>query len=527
MTYLEEALPDRRPSACRAEALDLLAMADELVTAQPKLGEALHDWRQRVDDLLAGSMVDDLTTEWQLEALAMDFRQSWVALAHSMVAGEMKSPPSDHLPLLPVSLACRFPYERMLDADGLEEKLTGAVPKVSGWQTEIALFSSGLAAITAAVLVLRSLKDKYRRADGNTLRLDMFGGYFETLHLLHLLNSADLSCRRFREEETLLDRFSKGETDVLFLELIAYDWVQTVVDPVRLLEALAARPADRPWLLLLDTTLLGPLFQIGPFLDACGERTPLLVLEIRSGLKLDQVGLEYSNVGIVRILTREDPDTRPVDAGQFKLALLSARKVLGSGLSFLQLALLDAPWVFHPRWMVQHSQSVMDNNRRLALEMSGIHGLFSRLHHPCLSPQRELGWAESPIVVMEFHASEDNEENRDLLRAVIAREVRERRLVFHLGASFGFRHHRCEILVPEAPYTHPDGTDRGFFKVAMGARKGPSLDGTVHLLQELAAYPDFQTLRNAYPEVQLERELAPFPDVRALGMIRQQGSGSD
>ena len=72
MTYLddpvpsvrrpEEARPDRQADACRAEALDLRAMADELATAAPKLGDGLNGWRQRVDDLLAESMVDDLAT---------------------------------------------------------------------------------------------------------------------------------------------------------------------------------------------------------------------------------------------------------------------------------------------------------------------------------------------------------------------------------------------------------------------------------------------------------------------------------
>ena len=531
MTYLgkpisrsckpEDGLLDPPIASCWTEAHDLLAISNILTTANPKLGVKLDDWRQRVNDLLAGPMVDDLATERRLEELAMDFRQQWMILAHSVVAGEMKSPPSDHLSIMPVSLSHTFIYERVLGPWQAEEKLKKTVPVIPGWQNEVTLFSSGLAAITAAIIALRHLKDKYRRADGHALRLDMFGGYFETLRLLDLLSSLDLCCQYFQDQEILFERFSNGKTDILFLELIAYDWIQTVVDPTRLLDALSTRAVDHPWILLVDTTLLGPMFHLGPLLDACGEKKPILVLEIRSGLKLDQVGLEFSNVGIIRTLTPEDLDTnRYPDAKQFHQTLKGNRKILGNALTLSQIAILDAPWIFHPEWMLKHSLSVLDNNRRLAFALSGIQGLFSRVNHPGLGPQSGLSWAESPIVVMEFHAFEDQKDNHDFLLAVIAHEVRKRKLVFHLGASFGFRHHRCEVINPKGPYCYPDSKLRSFFKVAMGSRNGPSMDGTIKLMQELASYPHFRALRTAYPEIKPERELAAFPNLRSLRLFR-------
>jgi len=42
---------------------------------------------------VAGTIRDDLDTERQLEDLAMDFRLQWITLAHSLIAGVMKSPP--------------------------------------------------------------------------------------------------------------------------------------------------------------------------------------------------------------------------------------------------------------------------------------------------------------------------------------------------------------------------------------------------------------------------------------------------
>ncbi len=115
--------------------------------------------------------------------------------------------------------------------------------------------------------------------------------------------------------------------------------------------------------------------------------------------------------------------------------------------------------------------------------------------------------------------AEDSGENHDFLLAVITHEVRQRKLVFQKGASFGFRHHRCEIIQPSS-YDYPDGRSRGFFKVAMGARRGPSLDGIILLMQELAAFADFKALKLAYPQIKPEKELAGFPDLTAIRMIR-------
>ncbi len=517
----EDGLANGPSRPCRAEAMDLLAIADTLASANPRISEGLDDWRRQVDELMAGDIGEDLATERKLENLAMKLRNQWMRLAHSVVVGEMRSPALNHLPLMPVAKSARYMYERVAAPWQLEEKVKQSGAEVPGWTMEVSVFGNGMAAITGVITALRRLKKCFRRADGKNLQWDLFGGYFETLRLIKVMDVAELACRGFQNPEMVLERFREGVSDILSFELIAYDWDQTVMDPLALLEALESRPADRPWILAVDTTLLGPIFDPGPLLSTFGDRKPLLVLEIRSGLKLDQVGLEFSNVGVVRIFTPHDLDTdRYPAAGRFRAMLTDLRKLLGSGLSYTQMAVLDAPWIFHPEWMERHSKAVLDNNRRLALALVDSKGIFARVHHPCTGPQRELIWAESPLVIMEFHPEEDKQDHRDLLLGVIAREILRRNLVFELGSSFGFRHHRCEILVPEGPYTHPDGSERSFLKVAMGARYGPSLEGAIELFRELAAFPCFQALRESYPDVKPAEAKALFPDLQTLRLIR-------
>ena len=41
----------------------MLAMLEGLTAANPKLGASFQDWRLQVDDLLVGTVKDDLDTE--------------------------------------------------------------------------------------------------------------------------------------------------------------------------------------------------------------------------------------------------------------------------------------------------------------------------------------------------------------------------------------------------------------------------------------------------------------------------------
>ncbi|MBF0213194.1 MAG: hypothetical protein HQM00_06475 [Magnetococcales bacterium] len=361
------------------------------------------------------------------------------------------------------------------------------------------MFSSGMASISTVIATLNYYKRRYKRADGRTLRLDWLGGYYEMQRLIALMDNSDIYCRYIDSLDTQLDRLSSGKTDILFFEPVLYDWTQTVIDPHALIQALEARPVDRPWILMVDSTLLGATFDLEALLLACGSRWPLLALELRSGVKLDQHGLEFSNIGIVKIATHPELDvSKYPSAKAFRDKLGLNRMVMGTSLSLDETAILDLPSLFHPEWARGHVQKIFDNNRELAIALTGIAGLFVRVNHPGLGPQRDSNWAESPFVVMEFHLEEDTRENHAFLLKVIDLEARSRSLTFYRGVSFGFRHHRCEVVVSVNTFPHPNGQMRGFFKVAAGARRGPSFVGMVALLRELAGYVNFQTLRQRY-----------------------------
>lgn len=490
--------PDR--AACRADALELLQIATSLASNKGEWEAELAPWRVKINALLADPELETLHGEQQLESLSLELRSRWIRLARSVVEPLLRSPLQNQPVCFPISNRVNLVYERVFNSRHIERKIARCCPEIPDWSSQVAAFGSGMAAVTALILTLGHYRKSYRRTDGHTLRLDWLGGYYEMQRLVALLDNPGIYARRIPEFAMLLERLKSGKTDILFLEPVLYDWTQTIADPHALIEAIQARPADRPWILMTDSTLLGATFDLGEFLTACGNRRPLLALDVRSGLKLDQHGLEFSNLGMVRICTHRDLDeTRHPSAERFRERLTRNRAVLGSGLSLEAAAILELPTILHPEWRTAYPHRIFANNREVALALNGIPGLFRRVNHPALGPHRHLNWAESPFVVLEFHQHEDTRENHALLLRIVENEARERGVAFYLGVSFGFRHHRCEVVVSENSFPYPDGQMRGFFKVAAGSRRGPSLAGMLALLQELAACADFAALRQAYP----------------------------
>ena len=61
-------------NSLQAEALELLAMSDDLAEKNPGLGECFNEWRNTVKDLLQEPIEEGLATERRLEKISMEFR---------------------------------------------------------------------------------------------------------------------------------------------------------------------------------------------------------------------------------------------------------------------------------------------------------------------------------------------------------------------------------------------------------------------------------------------------------------------
>lgn len=490
--------------AMRDEALRLLALADALVGDLPEgHGAFLQPWRGQVRGWLTNPKLESLDGERALDALALNLRFLWLRHAHGQSARYLMSPPHRDKKILPNRNTLGFPYDRWLKPEFLEQRLSALHPAPAGWLGEAVILSSGMAAISAFLQYHRALVDKLWDRPRGPVTLHWHGGYFEIARTLQLICNSAFQARRHAQPQTLFDSVAKGLGDVVLLEPVAADIGLEVFDLDALIAAWRQRSADRPCVVVVDTSLVGDAFPMHRLCRELGPTPPAMVVQIRSGLKLDQAGLELGNVGLVNLFMPAT-DANHVLLARVADSLRQARTTLGVGPSHDTCAALSTPFFLNPQEFTRHAQAVFANNAAFAKALAPLAkpsgGLIGEVIHPSLSSSAARSWAVAPYVNLRY--ASDGEGARAFLATVLEQEGRERNLCFRSGSSFGFRSHRFEM-----------GFVRGIkfdsLRVALGSRAGPSLDGVIRLFQDLAAYPDFAALRRAYPQIDAQHPAPP------------------
>ncbi len=444
----------------RAEAAELEAMAGSL--AAPS--DQRFDLLRLLDRTLDRGRWDAQTPrqiEMRLELAGRHLRRRCLQAAHAAADRCWKSPPQAQALRTAAGQAADHGYERELQPLLLEQRLTRAAPPPPGWSADHILFSSGQAALTAILL------SSMASPRGGRLSVAHAGGYFETRDLFGLLGGMGVEYRR---HDALAE--VTGRADLMLLEPVF------CADGLHRLD-LSALPAllraDPPALLAFDATLAGATFPYRDILERIGADTQVTVACMRSGLKLDQAGLELANVGIVSIYRRE----RGMALGG---ALRRIRGLTGGGLTLDEMAALEAPWFLDPDHAARYAQAVFANNAALAQAM------------PARSEVCTVAGGAPAAPFCVLHLPEvDPQVCRDL-EAQIEAAAKARHLLFDRGGSFGFRGHRFEAVVPEPSQGRP------FLRIAMGARAGWSRDGIITLMREIASGGEWKRkMREARP----------------------------
>ena len=179
----------------------------------------------------------------------------------------------------------QFGYERDLDVSILEKRGDLDHPTPDGWTSSRVLCRSGQSTLSCLLHLVTSTG-----VPAAPLTLHHAGRYFESKALL------DVWPRQVFHRVPAV----ASEVDVLLGEPVFCDGRFGVSDPRALPRARRA--------LLLDTTLVGAAVDLSPWFDRFDGP---LVAVFRSGLKLDQAGLELANVGIAQLFERGAPASRP------------------------------------------------------------------------------------------------------------------------------------------------------------------------------------------------------------------------
>lgn len=398
----------------------------------------------------AGLSLEDIPgiAAGNLDGAALELRRAWLARAHHPADATLKSPCVGDVSRLPDGQRIHFGYERELSARLLETRAPLCYPVPRGWQSLRVLFRSGQAALSCLLHHIAHMHE----ASASPLTLHHAGRYFETAALLDL----------WPRQVFTPSGGSLSQVDVLIGEPVHCDGQFGLSVPGCLPRARRA--------LLLDTTMVGLQADIASWL-ACFDGSFAAVF--RSGLKLDQAGLELANVGIVQLFVRDGATNLAAIAD----ALVRIRDLTGGGLTLDELAALSAPWFLDRAYLQHYTAQVFANNATLARAVGAGSKLFDDgCHSSLISPS-----AVAPFCAIRLRRG-DAAAHRRLLHHV-EKEVNRRGLALASGGSFGFRGNRYELIEPEPNAGEP------FLRVAMGFRGGPDRDRIIELFRELAALP--------------------------------------
>lgn len=483
---------------CLNECNHLRALARRLQSAVHAAGgdEAfLRDWFTQAKVLTDSPTLETAEGDRALDVLALDLRHRWLQHTYAQSARYLMSPPQGQHKVLPGGERIGYPYDRWIKPRVLEQRLNAMRPPPRGWIGRAVVFANGMAAISATLQMYRGQSHKMWQRPPGPLSLHWFGGYFEITKMLHLVCDDFFHGRKHANQQDLCTAVEQGSADLVLIEPVAADMSLAVFDLNAFIAAWQRRKIKRPCTVVIDASLSGPVFPVEKLCQSLRADPPAMVVIIRSGVKLDQQGLELANAGLVHVwLPDTPPNAKRLERIEERFKI--TRTTLGVGVSQDEYAALTAPFVLDQPSLVEHADAVFANNRRfaqaLAPTIKAHNALIAEISHPCLGPSRALDWAQAPFVTVRYRGDEDDA--RAFMRAVLEFESRTRKLSFVPGSSFGFRGHRFEMgFSGDLKHTT--------LRVALGARVGPSVDGILKLFQDLCAYPDFAALRKAYPQL--------------------------
>lgn len=446
------------------------------------------EWEKNVDIIINSfSIKNNLNSELlfnDISTLSMKLREIWLQHVQNITNKHLKSPPLNTIKNLPQSKKIDFSYERNIQPDFLENKVDLYREVPTNWELSNVLCSSGMAAIS---IIMQSYFAMYKPSLQKKLVISTWRDYFETRVLTDLYRNELIEITNYPTQEEFFNVIE--DTDVFFIEIVRYNWELEVLNLNKFLDNLSNVASERLKLLIVDTTLSGNHHQLEKILK-CLEKCPnIIIIQVHSILKLDQQGLELSNGGVISVYTMKDNKSLP-NAEAFAGYLRQVRTIMGAGLTYQEIALLDNEFVFNKKKYHHYCNQIFENNKLIA-ETIHTNGIFEKVVYPSLFSDVE--WAKSPFVV--FHLKEDNLNNHGFLLGVLSYEVKKREINFFHGSSFGFRDSRYEVIIPNVK------DNKGLFKIAMGMRKGINRHKIIELIQEISNFKDFSELKVSYPTV--------------------------
>lgn len=181
-----------------------------------------------------------------------------------------------------------YSYETLLNDENDFADLMGY--SIEKMESKTFLFSSGMSAISNMLYCFSSFIKE-------NLNVQASVGYFETKYFFKVLesmgNTVDFNLK------------NKVNTNVFYFEAIKYDATLSTTDLDTLIESINYSQAKIKFL-IFDSTMHNKTSILSELSKRINNIRNIVFCDIRSGLKLDQEGLELSNLGICTIFISKE-----------------------------------------------------------------------------------------------------------------------------------------------------------------------------------------------------------------------------
>ncbi len=316
----------------------------------------------------------------------------------------------------------KFEYERALYPTLLEKKIKDSIlfsPQI------LVVFHSCMSAIDAILKVILALFTKKDK-----IYIISLAYYFETISLFKIFYN--IKGIKLDILDKILDFYNLLENnsvaDVFFVEGMDVNLKEDSLDVKYINSIIRKRKSNKPVIIIIDTTLINSNFNVHEIFYKLNIN--LIIFVVRSGLKLEQQGLELANIGIVEIYTNDSK--LPLE--KIKNILITARTLCGTSISQTEEKMLLSDLFFCSKTL-DYISKIEKNAERIYTAI------------------RDTKRKELNLVCYKEHAPflllyliESNLESCINFISRLRKYLNSRKTDVNIGTSFGFRHLRIEII---------------------------------------------------------------------------------
>ncbi|MGL5717520.1 MAG: hypothetical protein ACRCXT_08905 [Paraclostridium sp.] len=237
--------------------------------------------------------------------------------------------------------------------------------------------------------------------------------------------------------------------------------------------------------LIIDSSMQGNTFSINKFLKSIEYLKNIVIINIRSGLKLDQEGMEVCSAGLVTCYFSKNLEFLIESTKKF---LEQNRDIYGNGLTYNNICLLDNEIFFKNN---DYSKIILDNSKEFSKK---INYPENKLFNHIIYPHSEDNNFLTPYLFLKFEKEIDgNLDDYELLLDIIYEETVSLGMNYHIRNSFGFRNISCEFYKKV-------NVDEFVFKIAPGKLAGVRYFHFLHIINQLLKLDisEYRKLRKFY-----------------------------